>query len=144
MVALALAATGCGAPAAAPNSAAADQLKVLGILYGRFVAQNGGNRPANEGQLSKFLDQQRGSWEGFGLASAKEFLASPRDGQPLVVLYGAARGAASGPTSPYVARESAGVDGVRLAVDMRGGIESLAEADWRQHFSPAQHLSPAQ
>lgn len=127
---------GCGAATSTAPPEGRDRLKVLGRLYGRFVAQQRGEAPANEAALLAFLESERASWEGFGLATPQELLASPRDGQPLRVIYRGATSAQSASGTPYACVEQTGVDGIRWAATLRGSVEELDDAQFQQLFGP--------
>jgi hypothetical protein len=129
---------GCDATASTPAPEGRDRLKVLGRLYGRLVAQQQGQAPANEAALLAFLERERASWEGFGLTTPQELIASPRDGQPLRVIYRGAPGAESASGTPYACVEQAGADGIRWAATIRGSVDELDDAQFQQLFGPQQ------
>lgn len=129
---------GCGETASTGDPDGRDRLKVLGRLFGRLVAQQQGEAPANEAALLAFLERERASWEGFGLTTPQELLQSPRDGQPLQVIYRGSRGADSVSGTPYACVEQTGVDGIRWAATIRGSVDELDDAQFQQLFGPQQ------
>ena len=123
---------GCNDAPAVDRDRAEAQLKVLGILYGKYVAANGGRAPASEKQLLAFLESKRPSWEKL-VKSPAELLASPYDQQPLIVMYGDDFGAGAG-GSMWVAHEKEGVDGRRTVVSARGAVEQIEQQQLGEYF----------
>lgn len=87
-------------------------MKVLGILYGKYVSRSRGAAPASQEQFVEFLNTTRPSWEKI-VSAADQLTNSPRDGQPLIMLYGDAYTKQRSSVAPYVAYEAEGVDGMR-------------------------------
>ena len=68
----------------------------------------------------------------YGVKSVDDLLRSGRDGQPLQVIYGKTVAAPDRPEYPWAAYEQTGVDGTRLAVHTRGGVQELDAAQFSQ------------
>lgn len=99
-------------------------LKVLGIEYSRFADEHGGRPPADQEELTTFLNGRKGHIPG--LKDVGQLFVSPRDGQPLVIFYGKALPPADDSGYPAVACEKTGVGGSRLVANTRGGVQEIA------------------
>lgn len=104
--------------------AARGVLKVLGIEYARFVAQNDGRPPADKGELAAFLETRKDRISG--LKEIEQLFISPRDSEPLLIFYGESMPPVDESGFPLVAREASGVAGQCLAVNTRGGVQEIA------------------
>ncbi|MDZ4659304.1 MAG: hypothetical protein SH868_17155 [Bythopirellula sp.] len=126
---------GCGAPAA-KSSPSPDfpQLKVVGILAGQYLSSNNSRPPQKREDLIKFLDSIPNEWQGLGMKTAEEFLTSPRDGKPLVILVGKQFGALSPSGLPWVAYEQTGLGGKLLVINARGGVSEMPAEEVRTLF----------
>jgi hypothetical protein len=126
---------GCGSGGAGAIGSKDDvsHLRVVGILYGRYMEAHGRAAPANEEQFIAFLQQEPGNWNKLA-PTAKELLASPRDGQPLVVVYG--RPLKDDPEIgfPLIAHEKTGVDGQLIAISSSGTIVPKSSEDIARLF----------
>jgi hypothetical protein len=95
------------------------------VFYGEFAAEHGGRAPNDEAEFREFLATRQERLEA-GALDANSVLASPRDGEPLVVVYGG-----SGPLvvdgMGLIAYEKSAVDGKRMVVNVRGGMEMIDE-----------------
>lgn len=127
---------GCGSPVqtAPVTSQSYPQLKVIGILAGRFMSENNGRPPRSREEFVDFLESIPQEWQGLGMRSVDEFLTSPRDGEPLVVVVGKKLGQASPSGLPWVAYEQTGVRGKFLAINARGGVTEMSEAELTKMF----------
>ncbi|RIK85351.1 MAG: hypothetical protein DCC67_04155 [Planctomycetota bacterium] len=56
-------------------------------------------------------------------------LTSPRDGQPLVIVYGKRIAPKDSPNTPWAAYEQTGVDGKRMVAKVRGTVDELTTAE---------------
>jgi hypothetical protein len=132
-VACLLSTSGCGSAELPKNDEAVTQLKVLGMLYGRYMEANRMAAPPSEEKFVAFLESEPANWDKLA-ASPQELMTSPRDGQPLVVLYGPAVKEPSGGGFAWIAHEKTGVDGKQLAVNARGSVELKDAAEIAQLF----------
>jgi hypothetical protein len=102
------------------------QMRVVGILYGRYVQANGA-APTNEQKFAAFLQQEPTNWNKLA-PTPEQLLTSPRDGQPLVVVYGRRLKDAPEFGFPVIAHEKTGVDGQQMVIAANGTVE-LKSAD---------------
>jgi hypothetical protein len=112
-------AVGCGkAPSAVPD-ARLTHMKVLGKLYGKCMSRQRGAYPRDE------------NWNKLA-PSAKGFLSSPRNGEPLTVLYGAKVKEPVEGGFPWIAYETSSIDGARLIVNAQGTVELVDDQEFSQ------------
>jgi hypothetical protein len=127
MVAGGLSLVGCGGAAGSGDEGKARAaMRMVGIEYGRYLAQHNGAPPPDEAAFGAFLDAQIKNTPDYGVASAGELLAATRDGGPLVVIYGKKVAPPDAPDLLWAAYEKTGVDGMRLVVNARGLVTELA------------------
>jgi hypothetical protein len=109
------------------------QMRVVGILYGRCMQANGGAAPANEEKFAAFMQQEPENWNKLA-PTPKELLTSPRDGQPLVVVYG--RRLKDDPEIgfPLIAHEKTGVDGQQMVISTNGTVQLKSPDEVAQLF----------
>jgi hypothetical protein len=98
-------------------------LGMVATFYGDFLAERGAP-PKDEATFRAFLQERSQQLERMKL-DVDGLLTSPRDGQPLVVVYGKRVAPADSPNTPWAAYEQTGVDGKRLAAQVRGQIVEL-------------------
>jgi hypothetical protein len=125
---LAVVPVGCGGSTIDP--VAARNLKAVAELYCDFAFAHKSNGPANEQALknhARKMDRRNIESLQIDINKLDEVFTSPRDQQPLKVLYG--RGISNlGQNAPLIAHETTGVRGMRLAVFANGRLEELDEA----------------
>jgi hypothetical protein len=123
---------GCGSTDVDP--ATAESLKGLAGLYVQYSMTHQNVGPPNEETLKKYarsLDTLTLAGAGVERARLDEYFVSPRDKQPLKVLYGT--GVTNlGRSAPMVAHEQTGVRGKKLVVYANNRIEELDEAGLKQ------------
>jgi hypothetical protein len=117
--------SGCGSPAAQSNGTADTRMRLLGRLYGQFMAENNGQPPMDESQLIGFLGKSAEFLKTQGVANLQELLVSARDGQPLVVLYGKQIVEDENSGFPWIAYESQGRDGKKYMIGARGNVDQM-------------------
>jgi hypothetical protein len=98
-------------------------LKLLGILYGKYVASHNGHMPPSEKEFLAYLQHSERSMLPQS-GDAKQLLVSPRDGRPLTVVYG--KGMAVNP-DVFVVYESEPNNGTRLVAWSSGQVEEVEE-----------------
>lgn len=108
-------------------------LKVLGILYGKFLSKNRGRAPINQDQFLDYLSAKRPSWEKI-VNSAEQLMTSPIDGKPLVVLYGKAYDRQDSLGTSWIAYESEGINGRHQVINIRGDVEKMDAQQLKQLF----------
>ena len=84
-----------------------DNLRRIGVYYGRFLAQTKGTPPKNEGQFKEFIKKIDPE------VDTEKIFVSPRDHEPYVVKYNLKGAGGMDPTkgAPIVAHEKVGVAG---------------------------------
>jgi hypothetical protein len=132
-IGLALIGMGCGKTV--PTGAAADaraKLRMVGIEYAHYLGQHNGAVPHDEAEFRTFVDSQIAQVKDYGVKSAEELLTSPRDGQAVKVILGEKVAPPDQPETPWAAYEHTGVDGKRLAVNIRGTVFELDAQQFAQ------------
>ncbi|QDT73566.1 hypothetical protein [Lacipirellula limnantheis] len=124
---------GCGTAPAASSDRATDHMKVVGLLYAEYLASHSGAAPANQESLVAFLEREPANWNKLA-PSAGALLNSPRDGKPLIVVYGKKPAEPADGSLPWVAYESETVDGQRMMVNLRGQVRQIGEQEIAQYF----------
>ncbi len=118
---------GCDAAGTPAPHNADVQLRVLGRLYGEYMAQHNSQPPADEAQFKASLSQSPDILKATGIATIDQLFVSPRDGQPLVVLFGEKIVPNENSGFPWIAYESQGVDGKKYIIGARGNVEEMAQ-----------------
>ncbi len=127
-------ASGCDSPPPQNGSQGEPQLRLLGMLYGNYLAKHGGKAPANEDQWLKFLESQGRQLKSHGIENVESLLTSPRDGKKLVVLYGN-KIVNDGPGGlPWVAYEQTSAAGNRYAIGARGVAQEMNPEQFSEVF----------
>jgi hypothetical protein len=125
---------GCGKSPA--DSGQQDQIraamKLLGLEYGKFLVDHNAP-PDDERALRIYLESRMNDLSAYGVKSVDDLLRNGRDGKPLQIIYGKTIAAPDRPDFPWAAYEHTGVDGTRLAVHARGGVQELDAAQFSQH-----------
>jgi hypothetical protein len=128
---LGLAATlGCGGVSPTGGGDDFQTRRLLGqvaTFYGDFLAERGAP-PKDEAAFRAFLQERSQQLERMKL-DVDSLLTSPRDGQPFVVVYGKRVAPAASPNTPWAAYEQTGVDGKRLAAQVRGQIVEMTSEE---------------
>jgi hypothetical protein len=115
---------GCGGSPATtpPPDDDVTQLRMVGALYGKYLSDHTGAPPANMAQFVAFLERDPAGWNKVA-STPQQFLTSPRDDQPLVLVFGAAVKDPPEGGFPWIAHEATGVDGRVMIVNARGNAE---------------------
>jgi hypothetical protein len=124
-------AVGCGEASSTVPDASFTHMKVLGKLYGKCMSQQRGVYPRDEATFIAFLERAPENWNKLA-PSAKGFLSSPRNGEPLTVLYGAKVKEPAEGGFPWIAFETTPVDGKRLIVNAQGTVELVDDQEFSQ------------
>ncbi len=110
------------------------QFRLLGRMYGEYLADHNGLAPPDEERFTKFLTSRKDRLATAGISQVEDLLVSPRDGQPLVVLYGK-QSAPEGPGGlPWAAYEQTGLAGRRCVIGARGTVEEMDKEHFAQVF----------
>jgi hypothetical protein len=120
---------GCGGSSVANGGdevLARRQLSVIATLYGEYLQANNNVPPKDEEAFRSFLNEDSGSrLKFYNVDNLDELLISARDNQPFVIVSGQRRAAKDSPDAPWAAYERTGVEGKRLAAQVRGAMEEL-------------------
>ena len=100
-------------------------MRMVGVEYGRYLAEHNGAAPADDAAFRAFVDGQIAKTPDYGVKNAEELFACSRDGQPLTIVVGAKIVVPDQTDQAWAAYEQTGVDGKRLAVNTRGGVVEL-------------------
>jgi|SRR4051812_11345834 hypothetical protein len=99
-------------------------VRALTTLYFRAASTLGKN-PANEQEFKDVIAKDKPDLKVLGVSSSDELFTSDRDGQPIVILYGAAQ---KGGPGGVVAYEQNGKEGKRLVGFKNGQVEEIDDA----------------
>jgi hypothetical protein len=111
-------------------------MTALATFYGDYLNYYG-SAPKDEATFRAFLEERTDRINKMKLGGVDELLKSPRDGQPLVVVYGKKVAPPDSPNTPWAAYEQTGVDGKRMAVQVRGAVEELTSDQLAKQFPAA-------
>ena len=117
---------GCGGVSPTGGGDDFQTRRMLGLVatfYGDFLAERGAP-PKDDAAFRAFFQERSQQLERMKL-DVDTLLTSPRDGQPFVVVYGKRVAPPGSPNTPWAAYEQTGVDGKRLAAQVRGQIVEL-------------------
>jgi hypothetical protein len=103
-------------------------MSALASFYGDYLSANGAP-PKDEAAFRAFLDERLQRIDRMKLGGVDGLLMSPRDGQPLVVVYGKRLAPPDSPNTPWAAFEQTGVDGRRMAAKVRGSVDELSSEE---------------
>jgi hypothetical protein len=103
-------------------------MSALASFYGDYLSANGAP-PKDEAAFRAFLDERQQRIDRMKLGGVDGLLMSPRDGQPLVVVYGKRLAPPDSPNTPWAAFEQTGVDGRRMAAKVRGSVDELSSEE---------------
>jgi hypothetical protein len=132
---------GCGN--AASSSSSFDEykqlqrtpLRALGVLYGEFMGRNGNRPPASEQQFKNYLKSVPSrELERLGVADSASLFVSPRDGRPMVVLYGKEIGPPGAPGLPWIAYEQQSTEASRYVVGRIGVVVVMDDEEFHELF----------
>jgi len=128
-------AMGCNSQSTQIGTHSTKQLRLLGTLYGQYMAQHNGRAPANEKQFREFVlaNQTRSGKEVTEAVDA--LLHSPTDGQPLRICYGELTGQVSPNGYPWIAHEQTGVNGMIKIISARGELDEVNKEELVELFS---------
>ncbi|MEO2045870.1 MAG: hypothetical protein ABGX16_04785 [Pirellulales bacterium] len=126
---------GCNSKITSEADTASAQFRLLGRMYGEYLAIHRGIAPPDEKSFTKFLQSHNDRLAQADISQVGELLVSPRDGQPLTVLYGK-QSIAEGPGGlPWAAFEQTGLAGKRCAIGARVTVEEMEQERFDQVFS---------
>ncbi len=135
-----LVAAGCGGQVS-PTGGDADfqtrrSMSTLASFYGDYLSTYGAP-PKDEAAFRAFLEERSQGIERMDIGGVDGLLKSPRDGQPLVVIYGKRQAPADSPNTAWAAYEQTGVDGKRMAAAVRGVVDEFTADEIEIQFTDA-------
>ena len=107
-------------------------MNVLSIFYGEYLAYSNGKPPVDASSFREFLLSPQVDLNRYNVKDLESLLVSPRDGQPFKIVYGKLSAPIDSPDTPWVAYEQMGINGQRLAVQVRGGVHELTTQEINQ------------
>jgi hypothetical protein len=128
---LSLLAAGCGGGQSQSEETEQSHIKVLAIMYGKFMRPNRGQPPANEKAFREYVEAQDNRLVK-KIGGVDQMFISERDQKPYVVFYGKDAQKANG----VVAYEQEGVGGKRFVADELV-VEELDEEQFRKRVPGA-------
>jgi len=123
---------GCGSGEVDP--AAAANLKGLAGLYTHYAGTHNNIGPPDVEALKKYaraMDPRSAGGAGVDLARLDEYFVSPRDKQPLTIIFSVPV-TNLGRNAPPVAHEQTGVRGKKLVVFANNKVEEMDDAALKQ------------
>ena len=109
-------------------------MNVLARFYGDYMLQSRGRPPKDVAAFRKYLRSRTDDLESLNIDSIDELLTSSRDGEPFVVVCGKIREVSNSRGNIWAAYETNGVDGKRMAVRLRGGVDELSPERFSEEF----------
>jgi hypothetical protein len=136
-VLLATALVGCGGSSSSTGVKVEDyqSFRTALALYGMYQNEHAGKTPPNEEAFRAYVDSKQDVLQRVG-KTTDELLTSPRNGEPLVFVYGKKPPMGPGGIT-YFAYEKVPVDGKRLVIGSRGAFEEMDETQIKQFFPDA-------
>ena len=96
------------------------QLSLVAEIYGDYLGTHGNAAPKDDAEFRVFLTEYAAKrLKAYNVADVDELLKSPRDGQPFTIVCGKRLAPPDSPNTPWAAYEQTGVDGTRLAAQVR-------------------------
>lgn len=129
---------GCGKQSGSTKISHADYgtLQIASTMFGLYMGENAGKTPPDEQAFRAYLESKQDKLEEQG-KTVDELLTSPRNGEPLVFIYG--KRPVRGPAGmTFYGYEKTPVEGKRLVLAGRGMYEEMDEAQFRKFFPDVQ------
>ena len=116
-----------------PAAPVESNLKILAVLFGRYLSQHQGRTPPDAVAFKKFVSELRPEeLQMLKVTDVEKMFVSPRDGQPYVVRYGTKLPPPGPQGASIVAYEQTGVSGRRYVAYATAGTAEIDEATFRQ------------
>ena len=134
MVSVLIFLAGCGSSGGPVRTQGGDYaaIRKLEVYYDDYVGTHGNQPPKDEQSFREFLNSKQESLKGDGITVDTMFV-SPRNGEPLVWLYG--KTAVAGPGGMiYIAYEKSSTDGKHLVLASGGRFEVVDDAKFHSLF----------
>ncbi|MEM8945140.1 MAG: hypothetical protein AAGD11_08150 [Planctomycetota bacterium] len=107
-------------------------MSLLSVFYGEYLDSHRGIPPQDNAVFRAYMQSRSEELQRYNLQSLDQLLTSPRDGKPFEIVCGKRRAPSDSPDTPWAAYEQQGVDGVVMAVLVRGGVRDLSDAEIQQ------------
>ena len=101
-------------------------MNLLSVFYGEYLDSHQGRPPKDNDAFREYLETRTEDLNRYNLQSIDQLMTSPRDGQPLLIVCGKRLAPVDSPGTPWAAYEQQGIDGVKMAVQVRGGVQDLS------------------
>lgn len=107
-------------------------MNVLSIFYGEYLDSHAGRPPQDSAAFREYIESRPDELQRYNVQNLDELLNSPRDGQPFVIVCGKRVAPKDSPATPWAAYEQSGLDGIIMAVQVRGGVHDLSASEISQ------------
>jgi hypothetical protein len=101
-------------------------MNVLSIFYGEYLESHQGQAPKSNDDFRNYLESDPEKLNRYKIEQLDQLLISPRDGLPLVIVCGKRIAPRDAQGTPWAAYEKTGVDGIKMAVQVRGGVHEIS------------------
>ena len=126
---------GCTSKPPVASDSTEARFRLLGRYYGEYLSAHGGQGPKDEQAFLQYLKEFTQYLQTQGIAQPSDLLVSPRDQQPLHVLYGRDV-IEDGPGGfPWIAYEQQGVDGKHYLIGARGASIEFSPEEFAEFLS---------
>ena len=116
--------TGCSAKSKDAIHSASPRLRIVAVIYGRYMGNFGGKMPAGADGFAQYINlNERQLLKQYGFESGEQLLANSDDQPRLIVLYGADRKRTG---TKFVAIEEVSGGAQRYGVDPLGIVEEIS------------------
>lgn len=129
-----IAVIGCGKKSSTADVGIDDyeSFRTASTFYGMYQKEHRGQTPPDEQAFREFIESKQEILQKIN-KTADQLMTSPRNGEPLVFVYGKRPPAGPGGIT-YVAYEKVPVDGKRLVIGSRGVFEEMDDAQFKRTF----------
>ncbi len=114
------------------------RMNILATLYSDFLDNHRGKPPKDTEAFRGFLESRAADLEFYkktqNIDGVEALLTSARDGQPFTIVCGKPVEISDSPGNFWAASEQTGVDGIRMAVRLAGGVDLLDAEQFAQEF----------
>ena len=110
-------------------------MNVLSVFYGDYLDAHRGNPPKDVDAFRAYLESRAEDLKRYKLKNVDQLMTSPRDGQPLAIVCAKRVAPPGSPGTPWAAYEQSGVEGTRMAVQVRAGVQELSPDEIEQIFA---------
>lgn len=101
-------------------------MNLLSQYYGEYLQSHSGKPPKDANAFREYVESRSEEFQRYNIQELDQLLISPRDQQPFVIVTGKRVVPSHSPGMPWAAYEQTGLDGVVMAVQVRGGVHDLS------------------